>query len=224
MNNQAAQTMPELPEPAMPASSGGDEGNWEGDTYHDLYDADQMHQYARDYAASQTAGVVVKWEVRRRFWSGAPWGPWESYETEAERTESFAKFEGSEWLHETRELYAAAPAASGGEDDRSGWCRSDGCVHKKFGEPTWKEGDSPFQSSPHPDALQDGTLSKSTAKRVEALAAASVSERARALLASVYEADGLHGIAQGFRNGENQDSRALRAIEQALTQQRGTGS
>lgn len=37
---------------------------------------------------------------------------------------------------------------------------------------------APAASGAHPDALPDGTLSKSTAKRVEALAAASVSERA----------------------------------------------
>ena len=38
---------------------------------------------------------------------------------------------------------------------------------------------APAASGAHPDALPDGTLSKSTVKRVEALAAASVSERAR---------------------------------------------
>ena len=36
---------------------------------------------------------------------------------------------------------------------------------------------APATSGVHPDALQDGTLSKSTAKRVEALASASVGER-----------------------------------------------
>lgn len=70
----------------------------------------------------------------------------------------------------------------------------------------------------HPDALPDGTLSKSTVKRVTALAAASVSERA-ALLAI---------IAEGIRNAERHPRQqyglnlsTLRAIEQALTQQRG---
>lgn len=103
MNNQAAQTMPEIPQPPVIGA---------------YYVAADMEKYGLAcYAAalSQPAGVAAKWEVRRRFWDGAPWGPWESYETEAERTESFAQFEGSEWLHETRELYAAAPAASGGE-------------------------------------------------------------------------------------------------------------
>ena len=38
---------------------------------------------------------------------------------------------------------------------------------------------APAASGAHPDALPDGTLSKSTVKRVDALAAASVSERAR---------------------------------------------
>lgn len=194
MNNQAAQTMPELPGP-FDVIEQVDKYNFVHNV--EVYTADQMHQYARDYAA----------------------------------------------------MLAAAPAAIGGEDDRSGWCRIDGCVHKKFGEPTWKEGDSPFQSSPHPDALQDGTLSKSTAKRVEAMgasdgertiqqrgladpnpykasesplltnpewgvqlnspASASVSERARELVTELY------GDKAVFTRHD-----VARALEQALTQQR----
>ena len=90
-----------------------------------------------------------------------------------------------------RGMLAAAPAASGGE-------------------------------SP-PDALPDGTLSKSTAKRVEALASASVSERARALMAQAYRDGGFPHAAGTLEAGviDSVDSCALRAIEQALTQQRG---
>lgn len=129
----------------------------------------------------------------------------------------------------------------------------------------------------HPDALQDGTLSKSTAKRVEALAAsggeakpepspkqcrerlmregkpyprsgcdvcktggltgcpyekavhapdppaaASVSERARALLAAEYERANFPDVARTIREGgyrwDSIRALELRAIEQALTQ------
>ncbi len=125
MNNQAAQTMPSLPEPSRP---------WDGV---EIWSVEQIHQYARDYAA----------------------------------------------------MLAAAPAASG----------------------------------VHPDALPDGTLSKSTAKRVEVLAAASVSERARALMAKAYRDGGFPHAAGTLEAGviDSVDSCALSALEQALTQQRG---
>lgn len=76
----------------------------------------------------------------------------------------------------------------------------------------------------HPDALPDGTLSKSTVKRVEALAAASVSERARALMAQAYRDGGFPHAAGTLEAGviDSVDSCALRALEQALTQRRDT--
>ena len=77
----------------------------------------------------------------------------------------------------------------------------------------------PAASGAHPDALPDGTLSKSTAKR---LAAASVSERARALMAQAYRDGGFPHAAGTLEAGviDSVDSCALRALEQALTQQR----
>lgn len=58
MNNQAAQTMPELPEPWTIRYHDDATGREIGPPT-PLYTADQMHQYARDYAAlSQTAGVA----------------------------------------------------------------------------------------------------------------------------------------------------------------------
>ena len=76
--------------------------------------------------------------------------------------------------------------------------------------------------------LPDGGLSKSTVKRVTALSAASVSERARELLAQQYMGSKfahLNAIGLCIRDGSIADdtaiSFALRAIEQALTQQRG---
>lgn len=81
---------------------------------------------------------------------------------------------------------------------------------------------APAASGAHPDALPDGTLSKSTAKR---LAAASVSERARALMAQAYRDGGYPRAAGTLEAGviDSVDSCAIRAIEQALTQQRGDG-
>lgn len=139
MTNQAAQTMPPLPDRVDLYSTTTGRG-WG-------YTADQMHQYARDYAA----------------------------------------------------MLAAAPAASG----------------------------------THPDALPDGTLSKSTVKRVDALAAASVSERAREWF-DAYDnavsdlfADEETGWNEGNRRHwmrrriDRLRSILIAALEQALTQQRG---
>ena len=160
MTNQAAQTMPELPEPWTIRYHDDATGREIGPPT-PLYTAAQMHQYARDYAAALAA---------------------------------------------------------------------------------------PQQERPHPDALPDGTLSKSTTKRVEALAAsggegrltraeaitefrsrtaASVSERARALLAAEYRAAGFNAaadwIAEADMDAEENDLDrcVIRALEQALTQQRG---
>lgn len=85
---------------------------------------------------------------------------------------------------------------------------------------------APAASGAHPDALPDGTLSKSTAKRVDALASASVSERARALMAQAYRDGGYPRAAGTLEAGviDSVDSCALSAIEQALTQQRGESS
>lgn len=91
------------------------------------------------------------------------------------------------------------------------------------------------QPLPHPDALPDGTLSKSTAKRVEALAAASVSERARAAsLKEIVPAEKRNYLDdngnprsiedEAYAHGWNACRAAtLRALEHALTQQRGHG-
>lgn len=83
----------------------------------------------------------------------------------------------------------------------------------------------------HPDALPDGTLSKSTAKRVDALAAASVSERAREWF-DAYDnavsdlfADEETGWNEGNRRHwmrrriDRLRSILIAALEQALTQQ-----
>lgn len=79
---------------------------------------------------------------------------------------------------------------------------------------------APAASGVHPDALPDGTLSKSTAKRVTALAAASVSELARVDALAL-------DVARRFTQDTEPQRRAslqvavIAALEQALTQQRG---
>lgn len=98
--------------------------------------------------------------------------------------------------------FASAQAASGGEDDMCPNCVTPWKCNGPHALPP---------SAPHPDALEDGTLSKSTAKRVTALAAASVSERARELR----ERAEAHGGGVFVSIGD------IRVIEQALTQQRG---
>lgn len=79
---------------------------------------------------------------------------------------------------------------------------------------------APAASGAHPDALPDGTLSKSTVKRVTALAAASVSERARTLLAAEYEAEGWRTEAGACRRGslDHADRFALSAIGKIIEQ------
>lgn len=83
---------------------------------------------------------------------------------------------------------------------------------------------APAASGVHPDALPDGTLSKSTAKRVTALAAASVSERARELADEwrhvLDDGEDGHELCAS-RNTVARFVNAIDTLEQALTQQRG---
>ena len=65
MTNQAAQTMPELPVALASIHADGywttddRRPDWKWPARQRVFSVDQMHQYARDYAAalSQTAGV-----------------------------------------------------------------------------------------------------------------------------------------------------------------------
>lgn len=181
MTNQAAQTMPELPEP-FDVIEQVDKYNFVHNV--EVYTADQMHQYARDYAAalSQTAGVPEGWMLAHR-------QTLEIVGEELARARDKVKPAERAWLADlnrvVRGMLAAAPSASG----------------------------------VHPDALPDGTLSKSTAKR---LAAASVSERARELLAAEYRTHGWHEDAGRLCMGGDPASfvedDALRVIERLIEQ------
>ena len=114
-----------------------------------LYTADQMHQYARDYAAalSQPAGVPDGWKLV----------PVEPTEVMCEAAMSSLGWTRSEAAAKTAPITPASPMMEGSMKVWSAMLAT-----------------APAASGAHPDALPDGTLSKSTAKRVEVLAAASV--------------------------------------------------
>lgn len=215
MTNQAAQTMPELPDPAFVTPDDN------------LYTVHQMRaMYQQGYAAalSQTAGVAEGFVV-----------------VPARLTaENGAKGLLSGEFHE-RSFHTCDECDGEGYDDSGDACEvCDGsCTIEQKVTVSWDNikaihrrmvehfaamlAAAPAASGAHPDALPDGTLSKSTAKRVTALAAASVSERARALMAQAYRDGGYPHAAGTLEAGviDSVDSCALRALEQALTQHRG---
>jgi len=119
MNNQAAQTMPELPKPfqkavianrsnTMAVRQGYEAGGYEKSP--DLYTADQTHQYARDYAAalSQTAGVVEGWKLVPVEPTPEMLAAWRGAQPKGYGT-------GLSVKAGYRAMLAAAPPASGGE-------------------------------------------------------------------------------------------------------------
>ena len=197
-NNQAEQTMPELPKawgfarnvdgqieirigPVCPPNrSGGLATPWAP-----MFGGDQMHQYARDYAAalSKTAGVPEGWMLAHR-------QTLEIVGEELARARDKVKPAERAWLADlnrvVRGMLAAVPAASGGE-----------------GRLTRAEAITEFRSR----------------------TAASVSERARELLAEAFSAiDPRRGDILSGRIVDPNIRRALRAIEQALTQQHALSS
>lgn len=191
MNNQAAQTMPELPEPELMTHLGR-----EG------YTADQMHQYARDYAAAlaQTAGVP-------------------------DRKTLFEQAEVLSACYRLKDLVEGVGCerwqnANGFRlKDTQQWVEFYNVV-TRMQRLEYPPAAAPSASGVHPDALPDGTLSKSTAKRVTALAAASVSERARELLAAEYSKCGMQQCAADIRSGVFAAAQqlAVNAIKAALEQ------
>lgn len=199
MTNQAAQTMPELPEPWTIRYHDDATGREIGPPT-PLYTADQMHQYARDYAAalSQTAGVPEGWKL-------VPVEPTDAMMEAAMQREDDEPL--SSWgkivpaPHEAIycAMLAAAPSASGGDV----WTREMVADVHRRGEELYRR---IHGANPPP--------------------AASVSERARALLAAEYRAAGFNAaadwIAEADMDAEENDLDrcVIRALEQALTQQR----
>ena len=111
-----------------------------------------VYQQGYEAALSQTAGVPDGWKLV----------PVEPTEVMCEAAMSSLGWTRSEAAAKTAPITPASPMMEGSMKVWSAMLAT-----------------APAASGAHPDALPDGTLSKSTAKRVTALAAASVSERAR---------------------------------------------
>ena len=177
MNNQAAQTMPELPDPAFVTPDDN------------LYTVHQMRaMYQQGYAAalSQTAGVP-SWIVNDLGELGV-----------MVNGVAYFLYKGNNIVYEDAKhddgspmLYRMVGKREFGEVchprhwEKSGWAAAHRYTQEliytpglSFGKPEdgdWRplpaQGAARAASGAHPDAIQDGTLSKSTAKRVTALAA-----------------------------------------------------
>ena len=201
MTNQAAQTMPELPASrgylSLYHSGGVAQVNG--------YTADQMQQYARDYAAALTREAPT-----------------------------VAVFDGDRFA---AGVEAAAQLIEGARDAICQEAKvkedqADLLEELIDGLRALSKEATPPAPQRHPDALPDGTLSKSMAKR---LAAALVSERARAAsLKEIVPAEKRNYLDdngnprsiedEAYAHGWNACRAAtLRALEHALTQQRGHG-
>ena len=116
MNNQAAQTMPELPEPWTIRYHDDATGREIGPPT-PLYTADQMHQYARDYAAMLAAAPAAS----AKYCSDErPCTPCFSNNGPCEDAPAASGVDTSTneaWVERAQEKIAAMEAASGGEDD-----------------------------------------------------------------------------------------------------------
>ena len=66
---------------------------------------------------------VVAWQLRYRFWDGAPWGQWHGYPTEAMRNAEADMFSAGNWLTESRDLtdVAALQSANARLAELSDW-------------------------------------------------------------------------------------------------------
>lgn len=203
MTNQAAQTMPELPKPfqkavianrinTMAVRQGYEAGGYEKSP--DLYTADQMHQYARDYAAAlaQTAGVP-----------DVLFDGYAVYQGMTDEARARINAGGvSDVLDSVVRLIRAqaAPAASGGKDVLS------------FGDVTTRFIDGMGWVVPCSDAMKYVDAMRAGAAVMDSMragnppSAASVSERARALPESlrteIFNAfDDITGLCRHLREG-----------------------
>lgn len=166
MNNQAAQTMPALPRPYWKAGDVRDDyGNPYNET--DLFTDDDMRaMYQQGYAAalSQTAGMVEPLPMDTAPRDGTMVRLLVNFTDHA--TEDTA---GPAW---TIGAYPSDNESGGWQF--AGWCWTHDHFTEGEGTPIgWLPmlASAPAASGVHPDALPDGTLSKSTAKRVTELAA-----------------------------------------------------
>jgi hypothetical protein len=204
MTNQAAQTMP-LPEPRMRELNpyhGSGIDPYDGATHLQWYSADQMHQYARDYAAalSQPAGAPDVLFDGYAVYQGM---------TEEARARINARGVSDVLDSVVRLIRAEAPAASGGE------CQHEWTTVGRGGVP--KRELACMKCGRHRDHMPAPNPPPG----------ASVSERARNMLATEFDRDEVTAAAARRIRASNEtpvESAALRALEQALTQQRALSS
>lgn len=58
-----------------------------------------------EQALTQQRGEPVAWQMRCRYWDGAPWSEWQTFPSNEARELDWAPYKDSQWLRETRELY-----------------------------------------------------------------------------------------------------------------------
>jgi hypothetical protein len=76
---------------------------------------------ARELDASGGGAKPTAWQSRSRYWDGAPWSAWQTFNSAEERAADWAPYIGSEWQCQTRELYATPRAAEAGDTERLDW-------------------------------------------------------------------------------------------------------
>lgn len=204
MNNQAAQTMPEPVTASMCPSSDYAKG-WN----------DCLAALSRTAGVAEPNGKLVGW------WNGimpdvterSPYGPSVRCGADAEDSaHDIPLYDGYNPIHYRQpDALAAAPATSGGEARRVWQCPACPSSVEYAGK----------VAPPCPRC--DTTTELDPIAKPSPPAAASVSERARSLLADAFRDHGYPRAAESLEAGftDSLDECALAAIEQALTQQRG---
>jgi hypothetical protein len=67
---------------------------------------------ARELDASGGGAKPTAWQSRSRYWDGAPWSAWQTFNSAEERDADWFPYIGSEWQRETRELYTHPSTAA----------------------------------------------------------------------------------------------------------------
>lgn len=220
MNNQAAQTMPELPEPFDTVRV-----NEFSLQEAPVFSAGQMRaMYQQGYAAalSQTAGVAEP----GRYFAGGPQGHFFADDLQLARDLVNLYDKDDDWtITDLRNPTGAAPAASGGEDGLVAGIMAHFCnaidnlndmpVSDEWARKWTAKAEFLIGMGPDPG---DQSLSDTPNQT----AAASVSERARELLAAEYRTHGWHEDAGRLRMGGDPTSfvedDALRVITRLIEQ------
>jgi hypothetical protein len=86
-----------------------------------------VKRVALEQALTQQRGEIAAWQMRSRYWEGAPWSEWRTYPSHEAREADWVPYKDSEWLRETRELYTTPqPGAEALREDsaRLDWIES----------------------------------------------------------------------------------------------------